>query len=968
MCETGDRWQVQLAAHFGALAGRRASGRAVFGLEHGLEPRAFDEVESLVRRHVRSVTERRNHWLLWIVYASELGYRYAGDEYWQTFGRETPGWDDGSRGWIREIFRKFHKEFGGPKPTGAWAETFTIIAWPITNALLPTDLQRHLARALYEARSGLVHHLQDPEDLGRFIADNTWHGSDRFDKLTQQPLLLGQIALALLRPRAVGDEMLLRSTLQRVAQDLEKQREAAAWLKGARRSVEQPTIRTGGRAFVRAAPEPATVVERVRAFAKTSAPRVFLRQEDDGGRRWGVRLRLPYVGPLVEMSPDVRSAVMGSRCWAPAAGAPIARGRLLRESQELPLVRWPKPREPLIRFQDLSEGLEAALLDEWAMADAPWLFGVRNDGTAVELKTLQVRPGRVYIFASNTRRPVDDGRFPLLETACEGVSLRRLDVPKALTPDWIEFLRSLRLQPTRTVVVWPAGFVPAEWDGESRAQWLSSDLAMLGIRADHPVEELWCELEGVGSVTLQRLQPGSTSFLEVPALPAGSYTLRIVERNREAEQARSAITIEIRMPRLARPEQAGPLMVWVEPYSTSLEELWEGAIAICAAGMTQRHGRCTVTLAERPGGNPLAQVTATNVRFPMSAEDWRTLFRSQLQSANRMESAYDEARWAQVVLEAGGYSRYALEFDRQLSPVRWRLRDDRGSYVLELRDDTESGHAPRAQYAAFHEPDRWMPVAVNGWHAQVRAASDGGVYDARIGKRGATVIVPPSTRTLHSFQALSLKPRLSPRPRRAEALADLVETTQLWAAARLPGNVLARAWRSQVVRQLQNDLFSLLCGRVWRHAEVALRRDRSDAAYDRIQRMVVQTADDRRTVAGSLVAHPSRICSLPVEERIEYFGMVTQKGAEFAGSGWRRLAHRHGSATADWMAEFCLRAASDVHLAAWAADSLEDALDVLISWPLPARTARCLVLSSIVGTDRAFDFPPLFSGWDWSLV
>ena len=84
-----------------------------------------------------------------MVYAAELGYRYSGDEYWQTFEAQTPGWaQSANRECIRSVFEKFSDTFGGARPSGAWANWFSIISWPVTHAVLPADLQRQFARLL----------------------------------------------------------------------------------------------------------------------------------------------------------------------------------------------------------------------------------------------------------------------------------------------------------------------------------------------------------------------------------------------------------------------------------------------------------------------------------------------------------------------------------------------------------------------------------------------------------------------------------------------------------------------------------------------------------------------------------------------------------------------------------------------------------------------------------------------------
>ena len=90
-----EEWQARLSLHFATLRdSRRARGIAepLFGLEHGLAQTEVQALERAVRTHIAYRPPSRDHWLAWIVYSAELGYRYSGDEYWQTFEQETPGW------------------------------------------------------------------------------------------------------------------------------------------------------------------------------------------------------------------------------------------------------------------------------------------------------------------------------------------------------------------------------------------------------------------------------------------------------------------------------------------------------------------------------------------------------------------------------------------------------------------------------------------------------------------------------------------------------------------------------------------------------------------------------------------------------------------------------------------------------------------------------------------------------------
>ena len=174
----------RLEAHFHALRDHRDTsghGAPIFALEHGLSEAELALVKAEVCSAVRRRHLPRESWLPVVIYATEVGYDYCGDEYWQTFESNTPGWAEfGDRHYIRRSFREFKRLFGGAEPTGAWARHFSIICWPITHAVLPTDLQRQLARLLFEYRRALTSDLlAHPTALGTQLAARSWHYSSR---------------------------------------------------------------------------------------------------------------------------------------------------------------------------------------------------------------------------------------------------------------------------------------------------------------------------------------------------------------------------------------------------------------------------------------------------------------------------------------------------------------------------------------------------------------------------------------------------------------------------------------------------------------------------------------------------------------------------------------------------------------------------------------------------------------------
>jgi len=181
---TLEEWQALLDKHFSLLREERKSGHAsysVYALEHGLDSAALGQLQEDVRTAFRKGVPAGYPFLPWVVYGAEVGYRYSGDEYWQSFEDQTPRWEYADREALRLAFMRFRHTYGGATPTGAWARNFSIISWPITHAILPLDLQRSLARLLYEVRYSLsAEHLENPPKLGQLLRARSQASSSRF--------------------------------------------------------------------------------------------------------------------------------------------------------------------------------------------------------------------------------------------------------------------------------------------------------------------------------------------------------------------------------------------------------------------------------------------------------------------------------------------------------------------------------------------------------------------------------------------------------------------------------------------------------------------------------------------------------------------------------------------------------------------------------------------------------------------
>jgi hypothetical protein len=361
-------WQSRFELHFSGLRDERGSNSArptVYALEHGLTADEVSDFVRDVRQSIRS-TQRpaQGHRLVWTIYATEVGYGYSGEEYWATFSSQTSNWEDSNpnREYIRTAFKEFQTRYSGAEPRGRWANHFSIICWPITHAILPQDLQRELAYSLYRIRydfdSAL---LADPMQLGRAIAhDAELVAGSRFTQFAEDPLLVGQIAASLLLEESDRSRShIMSATLIRITDDLTKSRRSLEWLRDARqnasrvRSQPQPRIVSTGHS---AHPPNQARQQRTRPALTNIGlkPSVSLRQTAKD--RWSLYLRLPDGQALIRTMPELRDTLRNGGCHvAGTHGMRLARGRFLHKGQDVALLEWPDPREPLFRFEGVGE-------------------------------------------------------------------------------------------------------------------------------------------------------------------------------------------------------------------------------------------------------------------------------------------------------------------------------------------------------------------------------------------------------------------------------------------------------------------------------------------------------------------------------------------------------------------------------------------------------------------------------------
>lgn len=958
-------WQSRLEAHFAGLCKQRLVGKPghpIYALEHGLSISELNELAELLRSHIKSRRPSRDHALPWIVYAAEIGYEFFGNEYWQTFERRTPGWlEHGERGWIRRCFYSFQERFSGAIPSGAWANQFSIICWPITHAILPRDLQRQLAQVLYDLRHLFsAEFFESPLTLGESIAARSWNSTSRFQNLVQDPKLVGQIAAALLLQGEFGTGSLIHAgTLKRISQDLERERQARHWLRGARR-IAQERAKVRGLAFGGHRIFKVGQVEEARAQVVDLGiePRVVLTPADTNKGVWQVWLEIPDLTHLLLKFPAAKDALTNSRCVVTgASGAPLARGRCLYGTNRVKMGRWPRTDETLLRFERADAHLQFLLRTECLLRPGDIrLLRIASDGLAYESRSLGVRPGQSYVVAS-TRVGFDDNEYLRpVQLGCDGVHGTLLELPNALTDDWENLLQRIGLGQSKSIEVWPAGLGAVVWDGEGYGEWLASERPCLGVCTDHPVHSLVIALDGstVDALELSPVEPGTPMFVELPALPVGMHTVRVSSRTDSTVRASALgdlnVVMRVRevLPWSPGVTPQGPLAFQIDPSTPSLEQLWERRVQLTIQGPSCRHVRCKVSLVDNDADHPLHSRTLPSLVFPVGPDQWTAHFERHFASQKQAASAYDIARKCVIEFRADELGGFTVEFDREFVPLRWTLRRESGRYMARLYDDTGDDTKPQVVRVAYETPvvEERLELA-----SRYEIPCTGGMYLARTPGKLAAILTPPTNVGLENLRC---EPRIDAPARSLTALQTALTALEDWGNARLPGDFLVKRRRFDVLRALTRHVFGLLGGSNWFQAEEGMRSSRRDlgAFVNAISRRREEDA-----IGVALERDGTILAESELAERVARFGELVRKYLPI-----------HDKAEAHWYGEFALRlASSPIDLRTWAGEQYENGISYLfMDQTTLARAARYLVLVVDQFLESQTTGSELYAGWDWS--
>ncbi len=821
--------QDRLLAHFHSLArARERSGFPIFALEHGLGPEELERANTLLRARIQARLRLAPHWLLWVVYASEAGYGYTGDEYWPSFEKQTPNWQYHDRPKVKSWFRKFQKSFNGVEPSGPWAEQFSIIAWPITHALLPRYLQRQFVKLLYDLRFRLASASRNTGSLGRLLAAHASHASTRFQAFLEQEELTGQIGAALLWEESVDTNDLLHPpTMKRIVEDLERVRRSREWLKETRRVVSDRFKGIGRGTYhpdsptTSTSPDEATVSDASRFAIR---PDLFLRHAGNG--KWSLLLQLKSLRPIAAESAELRVFLNRTRCRLNGASDWKPTGWLLSGNRMGVLRRWPDADVPLIRFEQPNPLMDHLLESEFRLPPGPvWLFRIGSDGIARHIASPVVRPANDYIVVTADGMPRDLPGSTLCTLECEGVRSFRLVVPSHVPSGFTTRFRELEIDVARTIRVWPAGLPGRGWDGEGRAEWLTTESPCFGIDPDHPVDALSFRLNDGPEQVVATDPLGGPTFVRLPRLPPGIHLLTVdAHRSPDLDAAvttppaKGFARLAVREPEPWTPGVASHpgLIVASDPFDASLDILWRNEMKLSVNGPEGFAVRVRLKLHTADGGQILSDLVDDSMALPVTPDAWRRAFDRFLDNEARAWK-YLEAASCTLEIDGDSLGTCALRFDHDPLPLRWALASRQRQTFVRLVDDTgQHDTVPDIQFFSMERPLIGTPLDAEIARTDFTVPPPDGLYFARHPPfcDAAVVSAPPRSAGL---QDLGVEPDVHV-PAGLPAIRNAFLLLHQWHSARQVG-FLVDVRRRRVTCCIINAIFRSMCGKNWARAE-----------------------------------------------------------------------------------------------------------------------------------------------------
>jgi len=815
--------EQQLLQRFRCLSEQRIKNEwPVFGIEHGL---SSDQLNDLTEALEIDLQNRKSmaseHFLVWIAFAVEIGYNYNGEEYWQSFGERLPSWTLlGDRSALKRLFRRFNKDFNGFQPSGRWAEHFSIISWPISNAVLPSSLHRSFARFLHNMRFEVAsRQTWTAAEIGEFVSENYYGGSTLLQGMLEQHELTGNIILALRSIDVTSQGLPISGcVLDRLCADIEKVRSSKSNLSDFRHALRTTKMRTAHGLSARTPTDARTPKNNQNELYRRYRPKLVARLNSDGTWKLGLNLQgiagaLSQEGLRLRTMQKVRVRIASNDRLSPIAA--------LRSYAAKPLVEIRNFKSiiarPVLEFEGEAPGLETLKnISIGPPLQKAYLLRIQADGLGNEVVSRHVRRNESYFLI------VHD---PLSEQTISALGLEKVRCSVAdpvtycfLIGDVIggpvkKELKSLGLGWKHNIEVYPVGLVPRWEDGANSIIFVEGEQVLLGIRSDSELREYAVSIDDEPHHRFQAAK-GTQTLVLVSELPVGEYEFSIQALGaKNTELAATEFYLSVR-PRkhwsLAGNPTAG-FSVETEPHTVALGDIENGQSKFRLSGLAGESCRVKVNFLNFRD-EVMKSATLGHVRLPstLGIEDQIL----QKLHSEGLEDSLQNAGSLELDFVIPHIGKITHRLERELKPVRWRIMHDQGQKLIRLVNETDDVEGIVLWRASIGNPDEKEKIKYHDAAMGIIVEAPGHLYFCRHNRKNiAQFYSTPAHTNFRDLSELGIQtPTFSSQ--NIDDILALIRMHRNWHRASLTGPLAAHR-RYEVLQSIELHIFKLLCSVTW---------------------------------------------------------------------------------------------------------------------------------------------------------
>lgn len=965
--------QSRLELTFKKLSDKRkkaSKSARVFALEHGLDSGEREHIFKIVKDVLQHNKDKDELWLLFVIASTEIGYQFAGTEYWQTFEEHFPGGGNSSnRQWLRTAFEKFQKNFHGPTPSGTWASHFQIIAHPVTNAILPLDLQWQFLSILYKLRPILQErHFLDPEFLAKTIeARYPPYGSARFKNFLQNRNMVWQFTSILLNEDfGENKEFLSTSTLERIVNDLEKEKSLKEYLKDTRRQV-QKLIFKGAKSDIKAKKSGQQKLTKATSRINLNPVLHLKANEHD---QYDLIMDLPDLELIYSNEPDLKSELLSLRCNVNFSSfrGPVPLARFFSTRRPVPMKEWPQNGVPILSAVNSSNHEVLKILKSICLENSGigWLFKERSNGLATHVKSGTIRPSSTYIIIVEQIEETNLN-LPQLNISCEGVCVYRFDSDESGNiPLKDEELLDIGLSKVGQLSLRPVGVAPANWDSEGQVEWLSTDPCILEMSVGEQVDSVLLSLKGIKQRVKTVQMDKEVQLIQLPKLHPGSYSLNLITQSSidEIDGMSANIDIIIREPKLwAKGESpCNPILITTFPIRPTFESLLENELELEITGPVG--GQIEIdTCFKRWRNNILHEIPKFKAVLPINPLQWRELFKKNVTDKLR-KFILDEATLCEIHFTGKELGDAKYYFHRQDSALRWSIIRNRNSAQIKLYDDTDEIETPTVLFYHSENPDKSFEISYDDALMGIEIKQSGLFYvESKQSKSSIVVSDSMEVSSLADLQKkYQLKPVVSPDVWSSISLLDALCLIEKWSYAKsFSDDLFSTQIQKEALLALGRGLFGYLGGKQWLSYEEDIYNNLDPprtllSMFKKIVKSWHFTLNFANAIRNSLDEIPHKTTDLRVLwfayrlESLKFFGQ--SKSFDFLV----------------WYSEFILRLATEPgRIRDWAQNKFDTGITILSEEPFVTLLARYFVLcvEHKMHDKKISDTGYLYANWRW---